>query len=222
MPPSFDADDEASLLRRARATSAEERGAAQHRVFELFRERVFALCLHTLGNQADAQDAVQDTFVSVFGRSNGFAASRDCRRGSIASRCAKRFATSHVDGRASRSTTRCPAPTVVIPRFAASNASDCLARLIAFRPSTVLCSRYSRSMGYHTARSPTCSASRKGRSGRASTVRANDLPQSWRPSCGRSVQRATFSSAARASSVVVRWMKSRNARTRAGGKWRDG
>jgi RNA polymerase sigma-70 factor, ECF subfamily len=67
MAPSFDADDEASLLRRARATSAEERGAAQHRVFELFRERVFALCLHILGNRADAQDAVQDTFVSVFG-----------------------------------------------------------------------------------------------------------------------------------------------------------
>jgi RNA polymerase sigma-70 factor, ECF subfamily len=67
MAPSFDADDEASLLRRAGATSAEERGAAQHRVFELFRERVFALCLHILGNRADAQDAVQDTFVSVFG-----------------------------------------------------------------------------------------------------------------------------------------------------------
>jgi RNA polymerase sigma-70 factor (ECF subfamily) len=72
MAMSLDANDEALLLRATRSTSAAERGAAQQRVFELFRDRVLALCVHILGGVDDAHDAVQDTFVLVFGGLDGF------------------------------------------------------------------------------------------------------------------------------------------------------
>ncbi|HTR53608.1 MAG TPA: RNA polymerase sigma factor [Kofleriaceae bacterium] len=71
MATSLDADDEA-LLSATRSKSTAERAAAQRRVFELFRERVLALCIHILGVRDDAHDAVQDTFISVFRGLDGF------------------------------------------------------------------------------------------------------------------------------------------------------
>jgi RNA polymerase sigma-70 factor (ECF subfamily) len=65
MTRALDTDEEA-LLRATRSSSTAERSAAQRRVFELFRERVLALCVHILGSRDDALDALQDTFVSVF------------------------------------------------------------------------------------------------------------------------------------------------------------
>jgi RNA polymerase sigma-70 factor (ECF subfamily) len=68
---SLDTDD-AALLRATRSRSAAERASAQRQVFELFRERVLALCVHILGSVDDAHDAVQDIFVLVFRGLDGF------------------------------------------------------------------------------------------------------------------------------------------------------
>ncbi|CAN5344210.1 N/A [soil metagenome] len=67
MAASFDAGDEALLLHATRSSSTAQRATAQQRIFEVFRARVLALCFHVLGDRDEAEDAVQDTFVSVFG-----------------------------------------------------------------------------------------------------------------------------------------------------------
>ncbi len=65
MPEQLEAGEEAALLARARSGSRAERDAAFARVYQLHRERTMALCLHIAGRRAEAEDAVQETFVSV-------------------------------------------------------------------------------------------------------------------------------------------------------------
>ena len=67
-------DEERELLRAAASTAAREQAAAQRRLFEAFREPVFRLCMHLCGNRATAEDALQETFVSVFRALHGFRA----------------------------------------------------------------------------------------------------------------------------------------------------
>ena len=56
-------DTEATLLARLRAHST--RAAAFDDLFAALREQVFAVCLHVTGNAADADDALQETFLAV-------------------------------------------------------------------------------------------------------------------------------------------------------------
>jgi RNA polymerase sigma-70 factor (ECF subfamily) len=57
------ADGEASLLARVRDRAT--RDAAFDELFAALREQVFAVCLHVTGNAADADDALQETFLAV-------------------------------------------------------------------------------------------------------------------------------------------------------------
>jgi RNA polymerase sigma-70 factor (ECF subfamily) len=61
MSPRVDA--EAALLARARDGAT--RGDAFDEIFATLREQVFAVCLHVTGNAADADDALQETFLAV-------------------------------------------------------------------------------------------------------------------------------------------------------------
>jgi RNA polymerase sigma-70 factor (ECF subfamily) len=70
--PRLDPATEAELLRRARSGSTTDRDEATARLFATYREPVFALCLHVIGRAADAEDAVQDCFISVFRALPGF------------------------------------------------------------------------------------------------------------------------------------------------------
>jgi RNA polymerase sigma-70 factor (ECF subfamily) len=70
--PRLDAAEERALLAAAGSSSARERAAAQKKLFELFREPLFGLCLHLCGNRASAEDALQESFVSVFGALSTF------------------------------------------------------------------------------------------------------------------------------------------------------
>jgi RNA polymerase sigma-70 factor (ECF subfamily) len=54
---------EAALLARARDGAT--RDAAFDDLFAALREQVFAVCLHVTGNAADADDALQETFLAV-------------------------------------------------------------------------------------------------------------------------------------------------------------
>ena len=68
----LDAEEERALLAAAGSSSARERAGAERRMFELFREPLFGLCLHLCGNRASAEDALQESFVSVFRALSGF------------------------------------------------------------------------------------------------------------------------------------------------------
>lgn len=57
---------EASLVEGARGTP-EERTASFDAIFLHFRAPVLALCRHVTGNASDAEDALQDCFLSVHG-----------------------------------------------------------------------------------------------------------------------------------------------------------
>lgn len=59
----LDAAADAALLARVRATST--RAAAFDDLFAALREQVFAVCFHVTGNAADADDALQETFLAV-------------------------------------------------------------------------------------------------------------------------------------------------------------
>jgi len=63
-------DAEAVLLARVRDRAT--RDDAFDEIFTTLRERVFAICLHVTGNAADADDALQDTFLSVHTRLSRF------------------------------------------------------------------------------------------------------------------------------------------------------
>jgi len=63
-------DAEAALLARIR--DAATRRAAFDELFVALREQVFAVCLHVTGNAADADDALQETFVAVHEGLAGF------------------------------------------------------------------------------------------------------------------------------------------------------
>lgn len=62
--PAIDAGAEAELLARSRGSSA-DRDEALVQIFRLFREPVLTLCVHVIGNKADAEDVVQQVFLSV-------------------------------------------------------------------------------------------------------------------------------------------------------------
>jgi len=59
----LDAAGDAALLARVRDSAT--RAAASDELFSALREQVFAVCLHVTGNAADADDAVQETFLAV-------------------------------------------------------------------------------------------------------------------------------------------------------------
>lgn len=61
---SLDAAAEAAILAAARG-KAEERGRAFDALFRALRKPVLALCLHLTGRRDDAEDALQETFLSV-------------------------------------------------------------------------------------------------------------------------------------------------------------
>lgn len=56
-------DYEQSLIDRSRDRATRE--AAFDELFASLREQVFAVCLHVTGNAADADDALQETFLAV-------------------------------------------------------------------------------------------------------------------------------------------------------------
>lgn len=71
-PFMLESAEEAMLLRAAASSLATDRDAACSRLFEAYRARVLVLCFHIIRNQADAEDALQDTFASVFRALEGF------------------------------------------------------------------------------------------------------------------------------------------------------
>lgn len=98
--PRLEVAEERALLAAAVSSIARERAAAQTRIFELFREPLFRLCLHLCGNRATAEDALQETFVSVFRALSGFRA--DARLSTWMYRIAVREALRHRAREASR------------------------------------------------------------------------------------------------------------------------
>jgi RNA polymerase sigma-70 factor (ECF subfamily) len=69
--PTLRAATEAEILAGAQG-HAQARDAAFSTLFRELREPVFALCLHLTGRRADAEDAVQDVFLSVHRALPGF------------------------------------------------------------------------------------------------------------------------------------------------------
>ena len=47
---------------------------AFHEVYEIYRDRVFALCRHMAGNREDAEDLTQESFVQAFRHVGSFRA----------------------------------------------------------------------------------------------------------------------------------------------------
>ncbi len=62
--PDLSVADEAEILAGARAGGARRREAAD-RLFRALREPLLSLCLHVAGRRADAEDALQETFVAI-------------------------------------------------------------------------------------------------------------------------------------------------------------
>jgi RNA polymerase sigma-70 factor (ECF subfamily) len=62
--PALDPAREAALLAGARGRGAARAEAFDH-LFRALREPVLALCLHLAGRRADAEDALQETFLAV-------------------------------------------------------------------------------------------------------------------------------------------------------------
>jgi len=65
-------DEEREILAAARGGDRRALEEAFGRIFERYRERVFAVCLRLTGNAADAEDAVQECFVDVLRGLPGF------------------------------------------------------------------------------------------------------------------------------------------------------
>ncbi len=63
--PALDAALEEALLRCVRERRAAERERAFEAVFLAMRDPLFGLCLHLAGSRAEAEDAVQETFLAV-------------------------------------------------------------------------------------------------------------------------------------------------------------
>ncbi|HTE55610.1 MAG TPA: RNA polymerase sigma factor [Kofleriaceae bacterium] len=91
--PRLEVAEERVLLAAVVSSVARERAAAHTRIFEVFREPLFRLCLHLCGNRATAEDALQETFVSVFRALPGFRA--DARLSTWMYRIAVREALRH-------------------------------------------------------------------------------------------------------------------------------
>jgi RNA polymerase sigma-70 factor (ECF subfamily) len=70
--PPFDPQAELALCEQARSSSRAEREAAFERIFRELRAQVFALCLHLTGSRTEAEDAVQECFLSVYQAIGGF------------------------------------------------------------------------------------------------------------------------------------------------------
>lgn len=62
--PALEPAAEAAILARARG-GGEAREAALAELFRALREPVLALCLHLTGRRADAEDALQETFLAA-------------------------------------------------------------------------------------------------------------------------------------------------------------
>lgn len=58
--------DEGKLLVRCRSTTSSEREAAFEELFRAYESQVFQLCWRLAGNRAEAEDALQETFLAVF------------------------------------------------------------------------------------------------------------------------------------------------------------
>ena len=63
--PALDPDLEQELLRQARAGDLAGRDRTFEIVFQAMREPLFALCVHLTRDRAEAEDAVQETFLAV-------------------------------------------------------------------------------------------------------------------------------------------------------------
>lgn len=61
----LDAQTELALCAQVRAGSRAERDEAFEQIFRALRAQVFALCLHLTGSRAEAEDALQECFLSV-------------------------------------------------------------------------------------------------------------------------------------------------------------
>jgi RNA polymerase sigma-70 factor (ECF subfamily) len=100
--PRLEPAEERALVAAASAGGARERAAAQRRLFELFREPLFALCLHLCSNRATAEDALQEAFLSLFRALPGFRG--DARLSTWMYRIAVREALRHRAREAARRT----------------------------------------------------------------------------------------------------------------------
>jgi RNA polymerase sigma-70 factor (ECF subfamily) len=69
---SFDRETEAALLARVRGESSIDREAALQEIFRRLRAPVLALCLHLTADRAEAEDAMQEVFLSVHRSLPGF------------------------------------------------------------------------------------------------------------------------------------------------------
>jgi RNA polymerase sigma-70 factor (ECF subfamily) len=61
-----DTQTELALCHKARTGSHAERDEAFGQIFRDLRAQVFALCLHLTGGRAEAEDALQECFLSVY------------------------------------------------------------------------------------------------------------------------------------------------------------
>lgn len=87
--------DEAVLARFADASRpAGEREAAFHELVQRYQRRVFAVCVRVLGSPADAEDAVQETFVRLARGAAGFRG--DAKLSTWLYRVARNVCTDHV------------------------------------------------------------------------------------------------------------------------------
>ncbi len=66
MSLSLTSEAEADLLERFGGVSSQERDAAFEDLFERFRRPLLSLCFHLTRDSAEAEDAVQETFLAVF------------------------------------------------------------------------------------------------------------------------------------------------------------
>lgn len=62
----LDTQTELALCAQARTGSRAERDEAFEQIFRELRAQVFALCLHLTGGRAEAEDALQECFLSVY------------------------------------------------------------------------------------------------------------------------------------------------------------
>lgn len=66
MPATMTVESEESLLARARSTSATEREVGFEALYRAYERPVLKLCWHLTGSRAEAEDALQETFLAVY------------------------------------------------------------------------------------------------------------------------------------------------------------